>query len=206
MAKVSIDNKLSEMNLSPALKVSDAIHQVLSAIPTNRMVTKIILDGNPLEQSNSKNILENDFSKVNELEFRTIDREIWAINGLDMALNAAERVQKSLIRVAENFREEKIATGNQLFVQCVDGLERFYDAITISRSVLKLDFNQVQVDGMKLSELEQFFSLILKSIVECQEAKDYDKLSDKIEYELIPNMSSWGKALNSLKNSQNSNA
>lgn len=143
---------------------------------------------------------------MGELEFRTIDREMWAINGIDTAINSAERVQKSLIRVAENFREEKIPTGNQLFIQCVDGLERFYDAITITRSVLKLDFNQVQVDGMKLTELENFFSSILKGIVECQELKDYDRLSDKIEYELIPNLYSWGKALNSLKISQNSNA
>lgn len=206
MPKVSIDDKLSEVNLSPALKVSDAIHKVLTAIPTNRMVTKIILDGNTLGQIDTPNLLENEISKVNELEFRTIDREMWALNGVDTALSSAERVQKSLIRVAENFREEKIPTGNQLFVQCVDGLERFYDAITITRSVLKLDFNQIQVDGLKLTELEQFFSSILKGIVECQELKDYDRLSDKIECELIPNLSAWGKALQALKISQNSNA
>jgi hypothetical protein len=134
------------------------------------------------------------------------DPEIWAANGIDMALSCIERVQRTLVRTAQWFHEEQTASANRLFAQCMEGLERFTETMLITRSVLKLGGDTVAVDGYTLTKIETQMENILRSILSCQEKNDTDGIADRIEYALIPNLSLWGQALRQLKRSQTSNA
>ena len=205
MTRLSIDDQVSEINEINHARLSEVLNSVVSSLPPNRVVTKVLLDGKQLSQLPG-NQAENPHILVKDLEIRTVDREVWTVNGWEMALSSAERVQRSLIRAAELFRDGSKAEANRYFVHCVDGLERFYEAIVITRSVLRIDFKVMQVDGISLERLENEFSGILKSIISFQEAQDFIGLADKVEYELITNLYSWVKALKQLSLSQRSNA
>src|SRR4051812_24170753 len=106
MTRVAIDDQVSELNGETSKKVGEMLHDVLSALPSNRIVTRILLDGKQLSTPNNDALLQDDLSAIKELQIRTVDREIWAMNGLDTAISCIERVQRSLIRAAELFREE----------------------------------------------------------------------------------------------------
>src|ERR1700722_230302 len=145
MPRMSIDNQISEIKNDSVRKIGDVLRDALASLPPNRMVTKVLLDGRPILNSSSntgQDILENFLGEQNALEISTIDREIWSASGIDIALSCLEKVQRSLIRVAELFTENKIEA-HQFFVQCIDGLERFYEAVMITRSVLRLDFDSI---------------------------------------------------------------
>ena len=131
---------------------------------------------------------------------------LFAANGFDMALSTIERMQLSLLRAAELFREEKTADANRYFSHCQEGLERFQETVTLTRAVLKLDFTKIGVENRTLSQVDKEFSQILKSILVCQEASDWQGIADCVEYELITNLSSWTNALRLLRLSQHSNA
>jgi hypothetical protein len=205
MTRISIDDQISNLALSPSKKLGELLNQVLSTLPPNRIVTQILFDGRPMSQPNNPSAID-EMSDVEELSIRTVDREMWSVNGLDIALSGLERVQRSLIKAAELFREGKKGEANRFFVHCVDGLERFIEAVTITRVAMKLDFTQVTVDDMKLSRLEQEFSEILKHIILSQEVEDYIGIADKVEYELLPNLCGWAKAIRQLRTSHFSNA
>lgn len=146
------------------------------------------------------------FPSKRQLPILSVNEEVWAANGLDIALSCIERVQKSLIRAAEYFREVDSTEGNRYLLHCIEGMERFFEAITITREVLKLDFDGISIDGFPLSRVEREFSEILNAILHCQETRDISGLADKIEYELLTNICSWIKALRNLRPSQRGDA
>jgi hypothetical protein len=172
---------------------------VLSTLPPNRIVTQILLDGQRLPKIEENHWLENMADTFNEVHIRTVDKSIWAATGLDIALSCIERVQQSLIRAAELFRDEDSAQANHFFVHCIDGLERFIEAIMITRCALSLDFSRIQIEGISLSQIEKDLSRILETIVSYQEKQDFIALADKVEYELLTNLHSWTSALRQLR-------
>lgn len=205
MTRISVDDKVSEVSNLPN-GIGNLIQDTLASIPPNRIVTQILLDGKRIQSHLMGETSEAELGEVKALDIKTVDREVWAINGIDIALSALERVKPSLLRVAELFREENKGRANQNFVQCIDGLEKFFEAMLITRVALKLDFKKISLDGIPLSQLESDFSDVLKNIVHYQEKADYDSVADKVEYELITNLHTWTKVLKQLRNSQNSNA
>ena len=187
--------------------MEDVVNAVLMELPPNRIVTSISVDGQPIPRQQTSPALKENLQKVKEVHIRTADAAIWAGNGLDRAISDIERLQKSLLLAAEFFRDEtKTADGNKIFLRCVEGLERFLDTIVLTRLAMKLDFQKIQVDGITLARLEKDLTAILGGIVGFQEKQDYEGVADKVEYELLPNFSSWTRALNQLRVSLQSNA
>jgi hypothetical protein len=206
MTRLSVDDRASDVTLNSSERVGEVLRSVVNSLPSNRVVTEILVDGKQLSKNGEPALLEQLLSEIKDVQIKTADRAIWAATGVDIALSCIDRVKQSLIRAAELFRDENKARANALFVHCIDGLERFFEAIVISRFVLNLDFNQINVDGYSLAQIEKEFSGILQSIMLCQEKHDYSGVADKIEYALLTNLCAWGKALNQIRLSQMSNA
>jgi len=129
------------------------------------------------------------------------DMSFWAESGLDIALTSVERVMSSLIRSAELFREEDSSVANRFFLQCIEGLQRFMEAIRLTKSAMQLDFSKISTDLGSLCETEKSLLFILKGMFQNQERKEYEEIADKIEYELLTNLSAWTNALKTLRNS-----
>lgn len=206
MIKLKIDETICDLLFSEDDKVGDAISQAVNTLPPNRIVTRLNINGNRYPTSSNDVTLSESVQSSHEIEICTADKMIWAATGYDIAISSIERVQKSIIRCAELFRENDKLNGNRLFVQCIEGLERFLEAITITKAALNLDFSKIETQGVNLAQVEADLNSILKSVYALQQAEDYQGLSDKIEYELLTNLSNWTQALKAMRNTQNSNA
>ncbi|MBI4404100.1 MAG: hypothetical protein HY537_08065 [Deltaproteobacteria bacterium] len=207
MTVVRVDDRISEINMDPSkTKIGDILDAVASALPANRIITEILLNGTELSKLGGKVVLDNDRENLHDLQIHTADKELWVASGLDIAISNVDRVKRSLIRAAELFRDEKNAEGNHFFARCIDGLERFIEAVTITRFVLRLDFTKQPVEGRTMAAIEQDFSQILKEIISCQEKQNFIDLADRIEYELLPNLSTWTKGLTAMKIARQANS
>lgn len=205
--KINIDDQVSEFHGQEDSKIREVLNDVMNQLPPNRIVTKVRLNGQTFASGSDEiSVLEQCIAQVDDVEIRTADRAIWSATGLDIALNSIERVQTSLIRAAELFREVDKAKANRLFIQCIEGLEKFVEAIAITRSALNLNFDRINYDGYTLTQAENALNQILKVVVNCQERGDYQTLADKVEYELLTNLCTWKAALIQLRSSQNANA
>jgi hypothetical protein len=206
MTRLSVDDQSSNLILSASQRIGEVLRNVVASLPPNRVVTEIFVDGKQLSKNPEATFLAQIADSVKEVQIKTADKEIWAATGLDIALSCIDRVKRSLIRAAELFRDENKAKANSLFVHCIDGLERFFEAVVISRSVLSLNFDTIMVDGYSLSQIEKDFSGTLQSIMVFQEKQSWCEIADKIEYELLTNLVAWTKGLNQLRLSHMSNA
>jgi hypothetical protein len=128
---------------------------------------------------------------------QSVDLRIWASTGLDIALSCLERVQPTLIRTAELFREDQ-KRANAFLFHCIEGLERFMEAMAITKTAIPLDLQKVPTDIGTLAGTEKELVQILKDMLALQEANQYDELADKVEYELITNLHVWMKTLKRL--------
>jgi hypothetical protein len=130
------------------------------------------------------------------------DLSIWAESGVDIAITCLERVRGSLIRSAELFREEDVQLANRFFIQCVEGLQRFMETIKRTKAALQLDFSKVQTEIGNLADTEKSLLFILKGMFQNQQAKQYSEIADKIDYELITNLSTWLSTLKIMRQNQ----
>jgi hypothetical protein len=203
--KLLIDDTNCELKGTVDKKVGEAINQAISELPRHRIVTKLTINGSRLNSANSNPLLDESMESPHLIEIKTADTLIWAATGYDVALSCIERIQKSVIKSAELFRDSDKLNGNRLFVQCIEGLERFIEALTITKVAINLDFSRLILDGISLVQLESELQQILKTIFNLQEKEDYLGLADKIEYELLTNLSNWSHLLKQLRAQQNAN-
>ncbi|NBX77032.1 MAG: hypothetical protein EBQ92_10795 [Proteobacteria bacterium] len=168
---------------------------------------KEILIEQELDQNPTLNPPTSEWNSLNESITPTdaplarTELSIWAESGLDIALTCVERVKGSLIRSAELFREEDSVRANRFFLQCVEGLQRFMEAIRNTKTAMQLDFAKIPTDMGSLSDTEKSLLFILRGMFQNQERKEYEEIADKIEYELLTNLSMWTTALGALRNS-----
>lgn len=206
MIKLKLDDSPCNINPENTNKIGTALSEVMGSIPPHRLVTQLVVDGVRYTAETQSGLLDESVLTPHEIEIKTADKAIWAATGYDIALSCIERIQKSVIKSAELFREPDKLNGNRLFIQCIEGLERFLEAITITKAAVNLDFSREITNGRTLSQTETDLNSILKSVFLSQEQEDYQGLADKIEYELLTNLSEWAQALNLLRSRQNSNA
>ncbi|MBI1862127.1 MAG: hypothetical protein HYR96_14530 [Deltaproteobacteria bacterium] len=203
MTRVSIDSQNDSVDVSNAKSVGDALDQALTVIPQTRFVSEIEVDGHRIRHYLSEDEVHRLIDSVQEVKIYTADRAQWAANGFDVALSSLEQIQRTLIVTAGLFRESQSLEANRLFARCMDGLERFWDAVTMTRTALKLEFKMVQVNtAWTLADLEIQFLDIIKGFVELQNGQFYEALADKVEFELIPHLSRWSEALCRLRTAQ----
>ncbi len=199
MFQIKLDDSITKIarGENTTEQVGQLITQIHSILPENRIITKVLVDGIPVTKEKAD--LERLVDSIQEIEIKTTDKAIWEVSGLDMAVSCLERVQTSLIKTSELFRDEDKGKANRFFAHCIEGLERFLEAVTITRYACKLDFAAIQTEGMTLQQVETHLTNILKSVLDSQEAKEFEELAEKVEFELIPNLSQWKRALNEIK-------
>ncbi len=206
MTRVSIDDQTRDLQTNPGQSLGDVIATLTTELAPNRVITQISLNGKQIPKYADITTLDSNAAGIDQLEIKTADRSIWAMNGIDIALNCVERVQKSLIRCAELFRGDAVGDANRFFAHCMEGMERFLETIVITRCAVRLDFNQIMAEGRPLAQVENDLLKILAGILAAQEKNDKDGIADKVEYELLPNLCSWTSALRQLRLAQRSNA
>lgn len=206
MTRVSVDDQIAEVKTHIGDKLSDVLKAITAQLPPNRIVKEVLLDGQLVAKPQRGAALDSLLAEIKELQIRTADREIWAVNGLDIALSSLERIQRSLIRVAEVCHEQDNPQAERYLRPCIEGLERFFETIAISRGAMNLDFARIDVDGISLAQIETEFIASLDSMIENKAQGDLPAVADVVEYELLPNLSSWTRALRRLRLAQTSNA
>ena len=207
MTRVAVDCTQRDVEATDTQKVGEIISRIVADLPQGRFVAEIELDGRTIRHFLPDSEINRPIKDVQHLVVRTADRAQWTANGFDIALSSLERIQKTLIVSAELFREANCLEGNRLFARCMDGLERFWEAVMMTRSALGLDFKEIAVNAVwHLSDLESQFLDIIKGFVVLQDGQQYDALADKIEFELIPHLSHWVQSMHQLRAAQDMDA
>lgn len=206
MPRICVDNNSSSAIPDTLDNLEAILQDVRQSLPPNRLVTSIVVDGKSFSPHTKLDHPLKDLGKIDLVDVKTGDIAVWRANGFDMALSCIEQTQKSFIRTAQLFRDENLGFASRLFSQCIDALEKFIETLIITRMATKIDFNQIQVENRTLSAVEDELLQILQAILTCQQDGDFEGIAERIEYELLANLSTWIRALTSINQSRQSNA
>lgn len=110
---------------------------------------------------------------------------------LDHALHSAEKIHRSLRSATEYFYTGRESDAVKLLTQCLEGLARFLETISHTRPALHDEFESAATGGRTLSEVERDFIGILDALTERQEQLDFGGVVERVEDELLTNLSSW---------------
>ena len=209
MLKISVDNSQTDVCLQPNAKLSDLLDNLSSTLPPNRIITAIQLDGRQISKAAERQLLNSTLAEIEDISIRTSDKALWAANGVDICLTSVERVRRSLNRASELFRQADrnpkiLNEATRYFSHCMEGIERFSESMLITRNVLNINFNFIEVDGVSLDTIERGLLSILEEIDEISDCPQ--TLADKIEDELIINLYQWSHGLKKIQRSLHSNS
>ncbi len=205
MARLCIDDSRSEVS-NENIIIGKLLDEIEGKLPVNRIMTNLMLNGKYIGRFEWEKLRDYQLNNDDELCVQTTDKSIWAVNGIDIALNSLERVQQTLLSVIEFLKNKQLAKANLYFVRCLEGLERFSEVMSVTKYVLKLNYEKIFVGNVNLSKIEKELSQILCEIFECQQKDSYEELAEVIDYELIANLSYWQQCLRYVKNSFSSDA
>ncbi len=206
MTRVLIDDQTSDVILESGGRMDDFVQALSAQLPPNRVIKEILLDGRYLPKSLRNQTLKQLIGEIKEVQIHTADRETWGTRGIEQATYTIERLQRSLLKAAELCFDRNTQPAERFLGQCLEGLEQFIENILVARGVRSLNFDQFMVDGITLSQIERQFNKSLESLGKSHLSKSFEAAADTIEYEILPNLSSWVKALHQLRLSSLSNS
>lgn len=202
MMRICVDDRISMMDPGDTLRLGDVVQGVLSELPPNRVISGICLNGSPVPKHRERAALQRRLREVQDLQIRTADVSLYARHGLDTALDSLEQLARSLVHAAGVFRSGNTAEAVRYFHHCLEGLERFLGIVSITKSVMGLDFQNVVLGDVTLAQVETHYANILLAMEENQKLQDYEMVADRIEFGLLPNLGLWRKGLGRLNESQ----
>lgn len=117
---------------------------------------------------------------------------------IDHALHSAEKIHRSLKNAAEYFYTGRESEAVRFLTHCLEGLARFLEVIGQTRPLLPESFENVVSEGRKLVDVEREFISILESLGQSQEKLDFSAMVERVEDELLTNLSAWITALRGI--------
>ena len=135
-----------------------------------------------------------------------INHSHWSENGIEISLSSIDRLQRTLLSTVETLYETDANQPLPLLVnRCLEGLQRFYEGVLLTKQSLDLNFNHTIVDNVPLSLIEKDYVKSLDEALSLDRNQDRERLADILECDLLTLLSSWKRGLIHLKAIHNTN-
>ncbi len=196
MVSIVVDGKPVDQPLAGTETVADVVKAVSKGIPDEKSIVKVNLDGEDVTgRFDQQEAMAQSHSR---LEVTTGDTRNLAGDTAKSLEDFHGSLMTALSKAAEEYRMGDVEKSNQIFAQCLDGLQIVLRTSYSVANLLKLKGDTVIEDGTHMDEAMQQISGMLDEILEAQNQGDNILIADLIEYELTPVMETWGKMLHQL--------
>lgn len=197
MPILNVDNAISELKQN--LPLPEMLKRLISSLPSNRVVSEVVIDGRRVAVSHPNTWARTITGTIEEVQIRTVDKALWAESGFDFALSNLDRVRQSLARAAEMLVDLRPPQAERFVSKCLDGLEKFHDSLQATEQALGIELIKMTIDGVALQRLIDDFSQLLEQIYFLSEREDFAAIAEKIDFELLPNLYTWRRSLEVLR-------
>jgi len=151
-----------------------------------RVITKILLEGKPLEEDKKEKIRRKKVKEFKTLELFTSSPWQLAINALEEIEYHLPRLAESLERVSSLIQEAEYGRAFSLLTNCIDVWDGINNAFKKIEKILALDYNQIFIKGERLKEKIEKFIRLLEEANKAIKNNDLLTLADILEYEFVP--------------------
>ncbi len=136
--------------------------------------------------------------QVRVLEIVTMDRNQKLVDILTDITGHIPSLTSALGEVVRYIHQAGHEKAFQLFSQCLETLNAVNDAFAETADLLELDYSEVVVGKTSIQEKMKSLAVVIGAALESFEQKDYVRLADVLEYDLLPHIAEFEQAARKL--------
>lgn len=184
--KIKINDEEKNYNLKKGEYLFDIVESLKSELESeHQVITEILLNEKSIalddESIKTIKITPSDNIQINTTHIRDLTIQN-IIDSLHLLPKIKEDFKSVLLYIRKGDRNKMI----EILLSCLAGLRWFNLTLNSTEKVLGMDLSSIKSDGVSL--LDETYKLIdiLKQLLFAMESSDSIRISDTIEYELIP--------------------
>jgi len=164
--------------------VEDALRHVQANLcAPGHVVVSVRCDGQGLSGEAMAAALQKPASSFERLDVFTDTKEALVSDAMGNALASLTETDAACRRVAELLTEGKTVEAAETLSDCLSIWQQIHVAVARSIEILRLDPEQIRVDGEPLTELIGKPREVLLQVKEALQARDHVLLADILQYE-----------------------
>ncbi len=152
---------------------------LLPLLQDQRVVVKMEIDGEAIPNEQLADLGQIQVADVEEICIETASIQDVALDGLASACEYATRVRVALCETAELMRSDRPEVANEHFAEAIDGMTILFFTLEAASRTLGESASSIQQIG---GQIEPW----LDAVVQAQEAQDWIRVADYLEYEIAP--------------------
>lgn len=189
MQSCVIDGQVKDFNLSGADSLESMLNSLKGDLVKNgRFIASLRVNGRKVTDIDEES--SQHLERIGSIEITTESPLNVARNIIAEGAEYIEGLQDYLVQTAEHYSLDSERAG-RYFSEAVQGLQWFVQMIGFIEQTLKLDFNQLSLNGKPVVEYVRELNSIFLDIVNTKDGFDPVLLADILEYDLVPHMEEW---------------
>ncbi|MBI2061730.1 MAG: hypothetical protein HYT87_18470 [Nitrospirae bacterium] len=176
--------------------VGDVVRRM---VPKNRLVSKILVNGEDLTDQNQSRLAGTPAADVRSIEFRTEPLSEAVVGALDRAFDYLDRLREGIRVCVEKYRSGEDLSAHRLLAECLDGLVWFVSFSTNMRVALRLNYDDEYFQGETLTAKQNRLYEHIRELEKAQKNMDTVYMADLLEYEIEPILKDWMEVFPSLR-------
>lgn len=172
-------------------------------LPPNHFINKITIGDQEFTLENMSEHASLSLGEIESVTIQTEDLNEFNKRVLFEQKGQIEQLLKdNLDQLIEDFADiaDKYRLGEEIeasdkFSNSIDRLLAFMEYISSVQATYNLDFTQIDVAGVPLSDLLDDLKNDLEQMLSAQQDQDWVLLSDLLEYELVSKLEEWKKVI-----------
>ncbi|MCL1827435.1 MAG: hypothetical protein FWG20_05270 [Candidatus Cloacimonetes bacterium] len=184
--KILVNREERQVETSAVNKLSDILAQVNATLPQGHLVTNINLNGKNLNKNWTETGDKTYILEADSLAFEVSEAAVVAVEILKETKEFLIDLLVVFDGIAKDFRVKDDTEANAKFVRGIDSLQDFLKALGDATALLGKPLETIIVDDVLFSQYINELVTILDSVIRTQNQKDWVRLADVIEYEMMP--------------------
>ncbi len=190
------DQPLSLEHLPPGATVAEAVNEARARLEGSGL-TIVALRNNKevVADAQVEQMLSEPISRFDHLELVSGRSQEVVLDALRLIREGFAETFPAVKEVVESLAAGKLSEAMTLLAQCVRVWGRAQEAIIQSRSLLEVDFDDLEIDGRQITDWLNQLAGKLEELKNAIESRDNVLLGDILRYEFDQTLQQWERML-----------
>ncbi len=205
--RIRIDGRDTTLDLSGTSSfggLMEALYRKVGA--EGRIPSRLVVDGKEMSARTEEETAPVDLATVAEVDVETTTLKELLGSSLDGAVALSEAIGIDIAKAVGAFRKGDAATGQAYYIAFIEAMGTFFQFVNALLSGIQAGHLRLPdgADGTPAlpSPPSDATADILQRLLGFQKADDWTAMADVLEYEMAPNLRSWGVFFGALRDAQ----
>ncbi len=205
--RLRIDGRETALDLSGIVSFSGLMEALYKKVGAEgRIPSRLVVDGKEMSARAEEETAQVDLASVSDISVETCTLKELLRSSLDGAVALSEAIGIDIGRAVAAFRQGDAPTGQSYYIAFIEAMGTFFQFVNALLSGIQAGHLRLPAgeDGSPVlpAPPSDATAEILQRLLEFQKGDDWTAMADVLEYEMVPNLKSWGAFFGGLRDAQ----